>query len=285
VSAVVHINTPLRRLLIAFDASAPSLAALEAAAALSVSLEAPLLGLFVEDLNLLRLAGLPFARVFSANRLWRRSLTVSEMERVLRAQAALAEEIMRRQLAGHPLPWSFRRVRGELAAELLAAAREVDLVVLGCRRGVGGGLRLGPTARTLLTRLSQPLLITGEQRLPRHRPVWVYFEGSAASLRALALAAGLVPRLGGPLLLAGPTPALAQAEPVLEAHAQRGVSVRLVPLPPDDNDSLAAAIKAEGAGMLVLAAGVLSGEAALERLIAQLPCPVLVVRGEGEPPL
>ncbi|MGD9028912.1 MAG: universal stress protein, partial [Anaerolineae bacterium] len=52
----------IRRILIALDASSHSIAALRAAARLASSLEAELHGLFVEDINLLRAAGLPMAR-------------------------------------------------------------------------------------------------------------------------------------------------------------------------------------------------------------------------------
>ena len=55
-----------RRILVALDASPHSLAALEAAAELAASLRAELIGLFVEDANLLRVAGFPFAREFGA---------------------------------------------------------------------------------------------------------------------------------------------------------------------------------------------------------------------------
>ena len=52
----------IRRILVALDASRHSLAALEAASELAEALKAELVGIFVEDVNLLYLAGLPFAR-------------------------------------------------------------------------------------------------------------------------------------------------------------------------------------------------------------------------------
>ena len=51
-----------RRILVAIDTSPHGSAALEAAARLATELRAELEGLFIEDINLLRLAGLPFAR-------------------------------------------------------------------------------------------------------------------------------------------------------------------------------------------------------------------------------
>ena len=49
----------MRRILVAVDASPHSLAALDAALRLAADLEAEIIGLFVEDINLLRLAGMP----------------------------------------------------------------------------------------------------------------------------------------------------------------------------------------------------------------------------------
>ena len=53
---------PPRRIVVALDASSHSHAALAAAVALAGRLQAELQGIFVEDVNLLRLAELPFAR-------------------------------------------------------------------------------------------------------------------------------------------------------------------------------------------------------------------------------
>ena len=55
-------NLAIRRILIALDASTHSLAALHAAAEMAANMQAELIGLFVEDENLLHLAGLPFAQ-------------------------------------------------------------------------------------------------------------------------------------------------------------------------------------------------------------------------------
>ena len=80
----------IRRILVALDGSYHSLAALEAAAELAASLEAELHGLFVEDVNLLRVAGSPVARevCYPFSRTTRPNQRT--MERQLRAQATQA---------------------------------------------------------------------------------------------------------------------------------------------------------------------------------------------------
>ena len=51
-----------RRILVALDGSAHVLAALQAASEMAARMKSELVGLFVEDINLVRLAGLPFPR-------------------------------------------------------------------------------------------------------------------------------------------------------------------------------------------------------------------------------
>ena len=55
-------NGSIKRILVALDASAANRTALQTAALLASELQAELQALFVEDINLLRLAELPFAR-------------------------------------------------------------------------------------------------------------------------------------------------------------------------------------------------------------------------------
>jgi nucleotide-binding universal stress UspA family protein len=85
----------IRRILVALDASRHSLAALEAAAELAARLKAELAGLFVEDINLVRLAGLPFAREIRYPSATIQQLDSPRLEQELKVQATR----MRRALA------------------------------------------------------------------------------------------------------------------------------------------------------------------------------------------
>jgi hypothetical protein len=126
-----------RRIVVAIDAGAPGRAALEAAAALAAEQQAELLALFIEDLDLIHVAGLPFAREIGTASATPRALDVLAMERSLRAFAADARRSVETIARRVPLEWSFRVVRGALDAELLAAAAAADLVVEafgGCER-------------------------------------------------------------------------------------------------------------------------------------------------------
>ncbi|RMF77434.1 MAG: universal stress protein, partial [Nitrospirae bacterium] len=84
-------SAAFRRIVVAVDASADSLAAVRAAARLAEALSAELHGLFVEDANLVRLARLPFAREVRLSAAPRR-LEAAALERELRALAAQARQ-------------------------------------------------------------------------------------------------------------------------------------------------------------------------------------------------
>lgn len=84
----------------------------------------------MENLDLLHLAALPFTREVGFPSAVSRELDVARMERSLRALARNARSMLE-SVAGHgPLRWSFRVTRGALAAELLAAAGEADLLLV-----------------------------------------------------------------------------------------------------------------------------------------------------------
>jgi nucleotide-binding universal stress UspA family protein len=124
----------VRRILVAIDSSPHGSVALEAAARLATELRAELHGLFIEDINLVRLAGLPFAREIDYSSGTSRPLDIETMEQALRARAegvrlAIAEAAQRTSLH-----WSFRISRGNLAQTMLAETLEADLLLIGRER-------------------------------------------------------------------------------------------------------------------------------------------------------
>jgi len=119
----------IRRIVVKVDPARRRRAVLEAAAALAEKLEAELVGLFVENVDLLHFAGLPFAREVGFTSATRRPLDVAAMERSLRALAKDAHETLALVARGTPVRWSFRVARGPEAPELLAGATAEDLVI------------------------------------------------------------------------------------------------------------------------------------------------------------
>jgi len=149
-----------RRIVVGVDASPASLDALAAAAALAGKLRADLAGLFVEDADLLRLAGLPFAGVVRLPSGVPERLDRAKAEAELRALAARAREALERAASAQRVACTFRVARGEVVAEVLAAAEAPDLLVLGAgghRRS--GNARAGETVRQAAARGRSSVLV------------------------------------------------------------------------------------------------------------------------------
>ena len=104
---------------------------LRAAADAATRMNTELTGLFIEDINLLNLAAMPFARELCFPSATRREMDVGRLERSLRTLAGEAQRALEAVARRTALRSSFRVARGALLAELLAAASETDVVVAG----------------------------------------------------------------------------------------------------------------------------------------------------------
>lgn len=224
-----EIQRTVRRILVALDASRESLAALESAAHFAKRLQAELVGLFVEDVNLLRLAQHPFAREVVLSTRAGRSLDAETIVRDLRIQAAMARQALAQAAAQRQLQWSFRVARGAVEAELMAAALEADLVAIGkAIRPLTSRARLGQTARALSQACSRSVLfaVTAEQA---GQVTALAYDGTPLAADALDLAARLVSDDGGRLLvflLAGSTEEAAEHEAAVRRRL-RGTGIEL----------------------------------------------------------
>ena len=178
-----------RRIVVGLDASNHSHAALAAAVALAGRLHSELEGIFVEDINLLRLAELPFAREVRFGQT-ARPVQGEEVLRGLRARAAVLRRELEDVAEQSKISSSFRVVRGAVAGELLAAALEADVLALG-RMGhsLSRRARLGSTARAAIARAAAAVLLV--QPEVDDGPVLVLYDGTATGARALALAAAV----------------------------------------------------------------------------------------------
>ena len=161
------------RLIVALDASAGNRDAARAAAALARVLGIELAGLFVEDLNLVRLAGLPFARQIPVSGGPPRPLEPRSLEAQLRALAAAARQELARAASSVQVAWSFQVRRGTLPGEALAAPGEADLLLLGARlaalarAGLAGRLVEAPPRRPARSAAPRPALaLIAEPRSP-----------------------------------------------------------------------------------------------------------------------
>ena len=119
----------IRRIVVRLDPAPRSRVVMDAAAALAGALEAELVGLFVENVDLLHFAGLPFAREIGFPSATRRVLDVAAMERALRARAKQAQELMALVGRRTAVPWSFQIAPATSATSAPQLVTEEDLVV------------------------------------------------------------------------------------------------------------------------------------------------------------
>ena len=96
----------------------------QAVARLAREMQADLLGLFIEDVDLLRFAGLPFAAEVGFPSAARRAMDVGALERQMRAQARALEEALAAILGPAPEGWRFRVERATPAQAVSAALAE-----------------------------------------------------------------------------------------------------------------------------------------------------------------
>lgn len=120
----------LARIWIAVDALERSADALGAVTRLAAGRMVEVAGLFVEDADLLRLAGWPAA---TEKRLFEASLQPfggPGLEAALRAQAATLQRRVDALARDIGVPWSFRTVRGRVVQQALSLAETDDWIVL-----------------------------------------------------------------------------------------------------------------------------------------------------------
>ncbi len=209
-----------RRVVVAFDSTRASRTALNVSANLAATLGAELAGLFIGDVNQLRLGALPFARITGPGAV-SRDIDIGTIERSMRRAASEARASLERLAAGGstPVPWSFRVVRGAVAPEIGAAADPADLIVVD-------ETALGRAARAALSVASTSVLCLCSSA-PRANEVVLIYGESASERRAIQVAARVARATGRTLTLLVPDAAQMEAAAATNAGdvAVRALSI------------------------------------------------------------
>ena len=267
----------IRRILVAIDASPQSLAALEAAAELAADLDAELVGIYVEDINLIRLAALPVVLETGEASARTRRLKSSRMDRQLRSQAARAAQAMAVAASRAQVRWSFTVARGSIETELLQAASAADLFILG-RAGWSGKRRLGSTARKLVAAGNNRTMII--ERSGRLLPtLMTVYDGSDQSKRALDTAIGLGEYLAVGIVAEDEDQARALQSEVAEISDLLGLKARYRWLVRADTSELANMVRTQEECIVILPgqSPLLEGKS-LPEALDEFECPVLLVQ-------
>lgn len=276
---------PIRRIVIAIDTSPGSVAALEAAAELAAVLQVDMLGLFVEDINLVRWSRLPFARQVGTTSGAYRRLEGAELERQLRVQAQHAQDILKSTADRFGIRTSFRIARGIVPKELLVPLETGDVLSLGVHgRLPPKGRWLGSTAQSVVRTALERLLLLPPGARPLGR-IGVVFDGTPASIDALEIGAAIASGRAHDLHVYCVAPTDEAARPLYQEARERlgpaAVRAHLHRLEPDDASGAALAVRSAGVSTLIMP-DLAFGET-VETMVTQFPGCLLITR-VGAPP-
>ncbi|NWN92208.1 universal stress protein [Marinobacter adhaerens] len=270
------------RVLILLDGSPLSLAALEAAAEIALARNTEVLGVFVEETNLLRAAGYGFAREVGGSSGLARPLEAAALEVRLQALAEQARRSLKQTMARRGLSQTLKLCRGRVAEEVLNLVQPDDLVVLG-RVGWSGipGGRLGSTARVLLRQAPGDVLLwTAPGHRRQNRVVVLLNHDQGANHRAVRAGAELAHRSNQPLsvlIRASSEGEQEVAQDILRYMEREGISARVRWIPVASAGAALRAMQEEGASHLIVSrtCSVFADQEA-DTLLAELNLPITV---------
>jgi nucleotide-binding universal stress UspA family protein len=273
----------VRRIVVALDASSADQATVSAAVEMAACFEAEVVGLFVEDADLFRMAGRSSMTAVDALLAMHHDLDRDGIERLLRARARRMRRCLSTAAEQMEVTVSFRVTRGRVTTEVLAEAEKADVLVLS-RSGwaLVPSRRISAAARAVLSAspVSTLLLHAGAQlRLP----ALVVYDGSPLADRALAAALALADRDGGRLTVLILGDGMDRADRlrsrVEEQLGGHRVQARLRLLTEANVLEIASVVQTGGSRTMILPAkSSLLEDEALHRLLEQVDVPVLLVR-------
>lgn len=202
-------SSPIERVVVRLDAASETATALDTAARLAARVKAPLHGIFVEDEDLLRLAGLPFARQITLGT-GAEPVTVEQIELHLRVLAERAHRDLIAAANRHAAKGSFEIVRGA-ADRALSGVTGRDFVVAGAlTRPIAGDFRVKARSWPLLEVIPGPFLLVRHDWDATGSVVILLRDRSSASIRLLEASAQIAEARGRTLTVICP-PAVAGA--------------------------------------------------------------------------
>jgi hypothetical protein len=147
----------IKRVVVSLDAASETSTAIDTAVRLAGRWRVPLHGVFIEDEELIGLAGLPFARQVTLGT-GVEPLTTDHVEDHFRAFAERARRELASAADRHGLRWSFEVGRGPLAPDALGG--EDDFVVAGVvTRPIGGHFRIASRCWSWTATITRPFLL------------------------------------------------------------------------------------------------------------------------------
>lgn len=264
-----------RRVLIVLEASRGDGRALERAARLAARRRAALLGLLVEDSELLRIAELPFTREVGAYSARERPLEPAGLRNRLAGHLDTVRRQLRRIARTQALEWSLEVTGSRLRSAMPGTIHPDDLLILQ-RPGARGG-RAGQEVAEVAELAPCAVLILDAARQATEGPVTVLASPGPPGRRAADMAAVLAADTGTAHLtvLVPPADTGVDRDTALAVARDHDLDAKAYPLPAMDAESLARAADARPGGLLVVARDALPGY--YRRALALRPGPGLLL--------
>lgn len=266
-------------------AGASNRLAIEVAARFARALNQAFEGHFIEDEELLSLAGLPFAREVSVSGRRTRTLTRLDVHRELRIQSRALHRDLELVARSAGLRWHFRVVRQAQAAALKAASRTARILVLA--EPLSGSERRPAGAIAACLDEVEGCVVVGSGARHVSGPVVILLD-RPASLATMAHLAESWIGAGdeGVYVLACGEAVQGEARLPGAVREKFAAGRKVTILHLEDTASggtISALVRRTGAGLLIARAGdrCTPDEASLARLAGALECPLLILRGEA----
>ena len=269
----------IKRVIVPLDTTSETGAAIDTAAYLAARWGVPLHGVFVEDEELISLAGLPFARQVTLGA-GLEPLTKDHVEDHFRAFAERARREFAAAADRHGVKWSFETVRGPLAPDTLSG--EHDFVVAGAAsRPIGDHFRVASRWQSWMAVVARPFLLAKREWETGGSVFALLRRRDPKSARVLDIAAQIAGFRSGSLTVAG-APGLAGSDDFTAwvSELLEGHSLKLQTEPAaTEPAALRQRIIELDCRLLVLEASEQDTQPdELRELVEQLACDVLIIR-------
>jgi hypothetical protein len=216
---------PIARVVVTLDAAAENRTAIDTAVRLAARTGAPLHGVFVEDEELLHLAGLPFARQVTIAK-GTETLSREDIALQLRAEAERARHELMRAAKRHRVEFTFEIVRGTEAIAASGASERDLLIAGGLTRPIAGHFRVEHRRRPSVEAAAGPILLARTLWTARGSVVILLRDRDAASARLFDTAAQIAAAKDSGLAVLC-APPLAGAHEIEQWIAERAAAHRI----------------------------------------------------------
>ena len=182
----------VERILVALDKSSHSLAALQAAIELARHYHATLKGVFVEDINVLNLARMPFHQEVGEYTATVREISMDGLSREISVQSRWVTHFFQKSINQTDVNADFAVLRGYIHEMVNKESQACDMVIIG-KSGTHplGRRRHGSTAKALIKHHLKPLLLI-EENTQIGYPIIVMYENSPIGKLSLETARDLM---------------------------------------------------------------------------------------------